>query len=72
MGSEFTFADIACIPWALRFDAIEHYRGFSIPQTPEYAKFRQWITFCTQRDSIRRTRITPEAHIEGYARYTEE
>ncbi|KAJ3000953.1 hypothetical protein HDV02_000022 [Globomyces sp. JEL0801] len=30
LGSEFTLADIATVPWPLRFDVIEHFRGFRI------------------------------------------
>ena len=60
------FADIACIPWALRFDALEHHRSFQIPNTKEYAKFNQWVQICSSRDSIRRTRKIKEAHVENH------
>ncbi|KAJ3302426.1 hypothetical protein HDV03_004970 [Kappamyces sp. JEL0829] len=72
MGANFTFADIACIPWVLRFDALEQIRGFSIPNTPEYARFNQWVAMCCSRDSIRRTRMIKDEHVAGQAKFAVE
>jgi glutathione S-transferase len=70
LGNQFTFADIATIPWPLRFDALEHYRGFNIPNEPEYAVFRAWVQACLKRKSVE-VNVPTDGSVAGYKRYAE-
>ena len=55
LASGFSLADIATIPWLLRIDALERYRGVEIPKTPEFSKIWIWIESCKARNSIKLT-----------------
>jgi glutathione S-transferase len=52
LGSQFTLADIAVIPFIDRGLVVNgHYKGFSVPQTPEYAAFHAWRAAYSARPS---------------------
>ena len=55
LASGFSLADIATIPWLLRMDALEVYRGVEIPKTKEFEKIHEWIKSCKDRKSIQST-----------------
>jgi glutathione S-transferase len=68
MGTEFTFADVATASWAGRYAAFEKYLGFTVPDTPEYARFNQWRAAVTERKSVQDTLLTMETAFAMYAR----
>jgi glutathione S-transferase len=70
LGNQFTLADVATIPWPLRFDALQHYRGFTIPDEPEYAVFRTWVQSCMKRPSVQ-ANVPTGGSVAGYRKYAE-
>jgi glutathione S-transferase len=46
-GAKPSYADFHWFPWAHRMGVLEHYRGFSVPQTSEFAgnKHRNFAPF---------------------------
>jgi glutathione S-transferase len=36
-GAKPSYADFHWFPWAHRIGVLQHYRGFSVPQSPEFA-----------------------------------
>lgn len=55
LSSGFSLADIATIPWLLRMDALQFYRGVEMPKTNEFNKVREWVRNCGERRSIKLT-----------------
>lgn len=69
LGEKFTMADIICIPWPIRFSALEENRGFKIPQQPEYERFQNWISICLNRESIKETSLDQSRYATMYKDY---
>jgi len=54
MGEQFTVADIALIPFIQRaLTLLPHFRGFSVPETAEYAAFHRFVAAFEARPSVR-------------------
>ena len=43
-GEKFTMGDIMMAPFFHRMCALEHYRGFVIPDTEAYKNWKEWKT----------------------------
>jgi glutathione S-transferase len=57
IGSQFTLADIAFIPFFERIIVnLKHYRNFDIPHTEEFKRLHAWADACFARDSVKATR----------------
>ncbi|ORZ40433.1 glutathione S-transferase [Catenaria anguillulae PL171] len=54
-GSRFTIADVIGAPFVARLPVLEHYRGFVVPDTPEYARFHAWKRALLARESVKAT-----------------
>ena len=71
MGDTFGLADITLVPFTLRFDILKKYRGFSVPESPEFDRFRAWMKACHARESIKKTLPDYERLTAKYQRYAD-
>ncbi|ORZ40462.1 glutathione S-transferase [Catenaria anguillulae PL171] len=69
LGHEFSIADILVAPFFARLVVNEHYRGFKVPNTDEFARFNQYIEALRKRESIKATTAEAEYLINGYKGY---
>ncbi|KAI9220616.1 hypothetical protein BC828DRAFT_383078 [Blastocladiella britannica] len=44
----------------------EHYRGFTVPQTEEFARFNQWRAALLERPSVKDTTASVDYLIAAY------
>ena len=56
-------------PYMARLHVLEHYRGFKIPETAEYDKFREWMSNVLSHPSVKSTLQPKEKIIQAYERY---
>ncbi|XP_071104596.1 uncharacterized protein [Haliotis cracherodii] len=68
-GPSFGLVDIMLVPFGIRFEILNHYRGFTVPQTEEFARFNRWLAACEGQDSVKATLSTKEKYIAVYKRY---
>eukprot|EP00123_Amoebidium_parasiticum_P013630 comp22068_c1_seq1/m.32137 comp22068_c1_seq1/g.32137 ORF comp22068_c1_seq1/g.32137 comp22068_c1_seq1/m.32137 type:complete len:262 (-) comp22068_c1_seq1:124-909(-) len=68
-GEEFSAVDIAILPWVYRLYLLEHHRGFSMPNTPEFDKLRTWMDATFSRPAVKATLADKEQLLKMYARY---
>jgi len=69
LGSEFSFADIAIVPFLDRFTAtLKQYRQVEI-FTDETARLKELYEACKQRPGFQKTTQPPEVYLSGYFRY---
>lgn len=73
LGKDFySLADLALAPWWYRFPIVLGcYRGFSVPDTNEYARLHNWWSQIFQRESFRRTLVAPERLMFNYREYAD-
>eukprot|EP00035_Acanthoeca_spectabilis_P033547 m.24229 g.24229 ORF g.24229 m.24229 type:complete len:310 (+) comp6045_c0_seq1:114-1043(+) len=72
LGESFSAVDIAVAPWLVcRMCILQHYRGFCVPETSEYAAFHAWAAAVAARPSITGTIPTLERLIWAYKRYAD-
>jgi glutathione S-transferase len=65
----FGMADIAFAPFFRRYCLNEHYRGFSIPNTPEYERVLRWRSGLLKNELVLATSMTDAEYIAAYADY---
>ena len=54
MGGQFTLADVALIPFVLRaLSILAFYKGFSVPDSPAFQPFKDWVAAFSARPSVR-------------------
>lgn len=66
----YSLADLALAPWWYRFPIVlGTYRGFTIPETTDYARLNNWWTHMSQRESFRRTCVSADRLVHNYREY---
>ena len=71
MGKEFGLVDIMLAPHVERFPVLEHYRGFTIPDTEDFKRFHLWWKTVQEVPSFQRAKINPDIMISGYKKYAD-
>ncbi len=69
MGAHFTVVDIMLITMVERFIALERYRQFTIPQTPEFERFHSWWSTVQQKASFQKARCGDEMIYDAFSKY---
>ena len=67
--AEPSLADYAFGPFFQRWQAVEHYRYFELPETEAYAQVRRWRDSCINLSLVRETAPDRETLIKIYADY---
>jgi glutathione S-transferase len=70
LGSKVSLADILVYPFFLRYITVKHYRGFELPDTPEFAALHKFIAAFQARDSAAKTSLSNEEYVRLYQKYT--
>ena len=52
-GKVFSWGDILVAPYMQRMFVLEHYRGFTVPQTGEYSEWRKWSKQVLKQESTK-------------------
>ncbi|GBG65701.1 hypothetical protein CBR_g52001 [Chara braunii] len=55
MGEEFGIVDIALVPFAMRHGVLKHFRELSVPDSPEFSRFRVWFAAAVNWPSVKAT-----------------
>ncbi|GLJ59699.1 hypothetical protein SUGI_1519470 [Cryptomeria japonica] len=63
-GSNFGFLDIAFIPYACWFHALETIGNFKIPFESKYPLLDAWVKKCMERDSVKKALASPDRVLE--------
>eukprot|EP01137_Pigoraptor_chileana_P013357 Opistho-2@66775 len=69
LGSEASLADVLLFPWIFRLPVLTHYRGYEVPNTPEYAAFHKFVAAFTERKSAKAAAPPQQLFIDGYYKY---
>ncbi|GAQ80202.1 hypothetical protein KFL_000480430 [Klebsormidium nitens] len=69
MGEHFGIVDIAFLPFAVRFPALEHYRGFTVPDTDEFAVYHTWLKAASALPSVQSAMPSEKEVIDFYSKY---
>ncbi|OAP57792.1 hypothetical protein AYL99_08530 [Fonsecaea erecta] len=80
MGKDFTFADVALAPWAVRMWVLDHFKGgLGIPPPGQggedeelWNRWRKWNDVVTSRKSVTETLSDQEHYMPIYQRYAED
>ena len=67
IGDALTFADLAFYPHLERFCAVEHHRGFAIPD--DCPRLKDWLAMMSTRPSAREVARPPEILIRNWGKY---
>lgn len=67
LGEALTLADLSFYPHLERFCALEHYRGFRIPDA--HVRLRDWLTLMRARPSAEAVARTDEIYIRNWGKY---
>jgi len=67
IGDRLTYADLAFYPHLERFCAVEHYRGFNIPD--ECPRVKDWLAMMSERPSARKVARGAETLIRNWVKY---
>jgi len=67
MGDQYTFADIALVPWVARFPVIQQHRGFDPSRAG--SSFTRWIEAVKSRPSYEAVLSEDQYYEEIYGRY---
>jgi len=68
----YSMADLALSPWWYRFPIVlGTYRGFKVPETPEYERLHAWWAEIKERASFKRTLVSPDRLVRNYAEYAD-
>jgi glutathione S-transferase len=65
----FGMADIAYAPFFKRYCLNEHYRGFKIPNSPEFARVLKWKNALMTHELVEATSMSDQEYIDAYADY---
>ncbi len=71
MGTDFNIVDIMLAPHVERFPALKLYRGFEVPETADYDRFKQWWQAVNERPSFQPARISESFMAETYKKYAD-
>ena len=81
MGADFSMADIALAPWAVRLWVFDHFKdgGLGIPEKGKggedegvWERWRVWVAAVEGRKSVRETTSETEHYLPIYTRYAED
>ena len=68
-GDCVTIGDILIAPYFDRMCVLEHYRGFTVPETTEYSKYHYWKKLLLEHPCVAKTRVPKEDLIKHYKNY---
>ncbi|KAJ1646899.1 hypothetical protein LPJ64_001643 [Coemansia asiatica] len=68
-GDRFAFAEIATVSFAGLFRVLERYRGFSVPETEEYAGFNRWFAAVSEHPGFTGVKPDDDKLIASYKRF---
>ncbi|KAI9176097.1 hypothetical protein H9P43_006462 [Blastocladiella emersonii ATCC 22665] len=66
-GEQFNWADIASASFMVRLNVLEHYRGFTVPDAPEYAAFHRYAAALKAHPSVAMTTASLDELVAFYA-----
>jgi glutathione S-transferase len=69
LGERFSSADILVWPWIARLSVNAHYRGHSVPETPEFAAYHAFVAAMKTRPAVAKTQKEDAYYVEGYNVY---
>eukprot|EP01124_Arcella_intermedia_P008145 TRINITY_DN15094_c0_g1_i1.p1 TRINITY_DN15094_c0_g1~~TRINITY_DN15094_c0_g1_i1.p1 ORF type:complete len:250 (-),score=59.68 TRINITY_DN15094_c0_g1_i1:55-804(-) len=67
-GSQFSYLDIALLPWWQRLYVLEHYRAFRVPRE-SHQRLHSWYQACTQLEAFKKTIADTEKLLQTYWGY---
>jgi glutathione S-transferase len=67
IGDQLTYADLAFYPHLERFCAVEHYRGFNVPD--DCMRVKDWLAMMSERPSARKVARGSETLIRNWIKY---
>jgi glutathione S-transferase len=71
-GSRYSLADLALAPWWYRFPSVlRTYRGFEVPETPDYQRLHNWWSKVKEWPAFKRTLVSPDRLIHNYKEYAD-
>ncbi|EDO48375.1 predicted protein [Nematostella vectensis] len=68
-GKHLGYVDIMWAPFAARMHILEHYRGFSVPQTDEFKRYHHWWDIIKRHSAVANTLQDEEKMLQVYQRY---
>ncbi|XP_013385982.1 glutathione S-transferase U20 [Lingula anatina] len=71
LGAQFSLADIVLGTFASIFFCMEHYRGFKVPETEQFARYHTWINAVKSRESWQKVLPSREKVLEDWRPYAE-
>ena len=72
LGAEFSAFECAVLPWFQRLEPVlGHWRGYALPSTQPFERWRVWYSACLARPGYSRTRVDRERLIANYAGYAD-
>ena len=69
LGDRISFADIMWFPWIHRLGVLQHYRGFEVPDAPEFANYHRFVAAMNSRASVQGSARPSEFFIDAYKGY---
>lgn len=80
LGSQFSYADVALAPWAVRLWVLEHFKGVAAIPAPGqggadeeiWNRWRKWSQAVESRKSVTETMSDREHYLPLYQRYAED
>jgi len=73
-GPDLGAVDVALAPWAVRYHALEHYRGpaFRLPlEDPELAGYARWLDATTSHPSVAPTIPDKQRYLDHVSKYAD-
>ena len=80
LGKDFSYADVALAPWAVRMWVLEHFKGFTAIPAPGkggddeevWSRWRKWSDAVASRKSVDETLSDREHYLPLYQRYADD
>jgi glutathione S-transferase len=69
LGERASLADIMVYPWIARLGVLQHYRGFIVPEEPQYAAFHRFVAAFSARPSAAAVQSPLEVYVKAYDSY---
>ena len=71
LGNTFGMPDILLVPFTMRFPVLEHYRGFTVPDSEDFNTFREWMTASHNNRHVVATTPSADKAIKVYESYAD-
>lgn len=69
LGEKPSLGDVLVFPWPARVGALKSWRGFSVPDEPQYKAFNAWCAAMLARPEVQKTMMDDDFYAKGYEAY---